>query len=89
VEKQVYETHSVVNILTNKRCLKLLQARPIDQLVALLKGYITSSNPKLDDFEDFCTKYPTEEVLNMLVQIISDGNEGKYLVSQKLDQAIF
>lgn len=59
--------------------------RPIDQLIAILKSVVKCTTPKLDDFEDFCSKYPVEEVLNMLVQIVAEGNEAHYLISEKVD----
>ncbi len=78
IEKQVYESHNIIKLLTDKRQIIILQLRPIDQLVSLLKQ-IVQGNPdyySLEYFEDFSAKFALEEVCSMLVQIVSDGSSG-------------
>ncbi len=73
-EKQVYEPHQVLSVLTNKRAINFVQVRPIDQLLAILK--LTASAQQkdytLDDFEDFAVKYTLGETCSMLVQVLSE-----------------
>lgn len=90
LEKQVYQETQVLNVLTNKRALTLVSVRPVDHLYSILKQLAKSprENYSLDDFEDFACKYPLEEVCCMLVQILTDGEDARYLVSKQIEASI-
>lgn len=72
-EKQVYQPHQIVYVMTNKRMVSLVEIRPVDQLFAILRSLASSTmtNFTVDEFEEFVVKFGIEETCNMLVQIVS------------------
>ena len=55
-------------IMTNKRRIDVVQLSSFDQLIQILKSATRSQQDShyLEDFEAFATKYPLQEVCNML-----------------------
>lgn len=68
-EKQVYVPHSVVKVMTTKRVIEVIQMRPIDQLVGVLKSIVSQPGSKFDltDFDDFMIKNTVLETCTMLL----------------------
>lgn len=54
--------------MTNKRRIDVVQLSSFDQLIQILKSATRSQQDShyLEDFEAFATKYPLQEVCNML-----------------------
>ena len=57
-------------------------------LANILKNIDVNSNFIVEEFEEFASKFTIQEVCNMLVQIISDGQDAEYISSAKINQAI-
>jgi hypothetical protein len=64
--------------------------RPIDQLLGILETIQTLQNGAfdLDQFNSFIMKYSIEEVCCMLIQVISEQSQSKYLSSIKFNKEI-
>lgn len=62
--------------MTNDRLLEVQQLRPIDHLVMILYNIDTASRHQeraaRENFEDFASMYPHQDVAAMLVQICAD-----------------